>query len=200
VVKAQRWSQLKQQVSQVLQLDVVGGVWVVLSPALSEPLIHLIVEESAVLRLDFLVALKDNGNEELEEDHADQKHKRYQVNRGAYIAATTHCLEIVVSIILVARVVNALVRWAFWGRKGHEVVVPRVHSRHSEQGDERTCEGLKVNVVVHRRIPLQLSEVDHPDDRVDVHHEKEQATNIRQGLHGDHKSVKDQVQTLATSL
>ena len=172
VVKTQRGSQLKQKVSQVLQLDVVGCVWVVLSPALAEPLIHLRVKESAVLRLDFLVAFKDNGNEELEEDHADQKHKRYQVYRGAYIAATTHCLEIVVSIILEARVVNALVRWASWGSKGHEVVVPRIHSRHREQGDERTCEGLKVDVVVHCCIPFQLPEVDHPDDRVDVHHEK----------------------------
>jgi hypothetical protein len=81
-------------------------------------------------------------------------------------------MEIVCSIILIAWVVNALVRWAFWGSKGHIVVVPRIYRRHREQGDERTCERLKVDVVVHRRIPLQLSEVDHPDDGVDVHHEK----------------------------
>lgn len=100
-VKAQGLSKLKQKVSQVVQLDESRRVGVIVCPNFSKLVIHVVVEEAAVLYLRVVVTLKDNGDEDLQEHEIHHKHVTHEVGIGVYFAATTHRLRAVSNEIAV---------------------------------------------------------------------------------------------------
>ena len=64
-----KWvAQSKEQISQLVQLDEGGCLWVKVRPLLPEDPAHLVVEETCFLDLGVIIALKDDRDEELQED------------------------------------------------------------------------------------------------------------------------------------
>lgn len=105
------------------------------------------VEESLFLDLGVVIALKDDGDEDLEEDHVDYEHIADKVDVGKRFAAAAdrHSasvgLHIVVRWVIYAELLNVIV---------HAVsclyLVPIVTCRCDKQSYERIWESLKVYV------------------------------------------------------
>ena len=155
---------------QISQFDKFSRQRIVFGPALSEPLIHLWVKETIILRLYLFVSFEYNSNEQLQKDQADKEHKRYQIHWSASEAPAPHSLIPVISVIFETRILYALICRALRRGKWHKIVIPRIYCRHCKKSDKRTSETLKVDIIIHSWIPFELPEVYHPYDRIYVHH------------------------------
>lgn len=89
------------------------------------------------------------------------------------------------------RVLDALVIRFKVPREGGRSIVPRVSRSHCEERDESVREVFKVDIVIHVPVTFDLPKVDHSKDRIHVHKEEQETSNVRQLLHRDDKGVKN---------
>jgi hypothetical protein len=73
LIEAEWGSQSEEELSQVFDLDEGRGVWVETGPHVPEPVVHVMVEEPAILRLGVFVTLQDDRNEDFQEDKVDDE-------------------------------------------------------------------------------------------------------------------------------
>ena len=84
-------------------------LWIIFGPDFAEPLIHVIIKQSPILCLCFLVTFQDDGNKQLQEYEADEEHKTDKEGESVLRVPTPHHLMTVCFVVCEGRRLNTLI-------------------------------------------------------------------------------------------
>ncbi len=166
LVEAKWRPKCMQKISELVQRNKRGRIWIEISPDLSVGVCHILIKESCLLNLSLIITLQDHSNKELQEYQIHDVCVANKESVNSTPISTPYRVVPMVNIVLIGRVPLALHMRMTFKSKRCLYSVPRVSCADYEESQEGIEEVLEVYVIIHDIIPLVLPEQNHSEDRV----------------------------------